>query len=154
MNVEQRTNIKFLAKLGKSPTETLNLLKTVYGEQVMSRTQVFEWHKRFSTGREDVGDDPKSGRLSTSRTEANIERVKELIRSEANEQLGLDKESVRSILVDDLGMRKICAKMVPRLLTDDQKTRRVNTCHDVLDQLEVNTKLVENVINGDESWVF
>ena len=120
----------------------------------MSRTKVFEWQKRFSTGREDVGDDPKSGRLSTSRTEANIERVKELIRSEANEQLGLDKESVRSILVDDLGMRKICAKMVPRLLTDDQKTRRVNACQDVLDQLEVNTKLVENVITGDESWVF
>lgn len=127
----------------------------------MSRTQVFEWHKRFSAGREDVGDDPKSGRPSTSRTEANIEKVKELIRSDRRltirmmaEHLGLDKETVRSILVDDLGMRKICAKMVPRLLTDDQKTRRVNTCKDVLDQLENNTKLLENVITGDESWVF
>lgn len=48
----------------------------------MSRAQVFKWHKRFSTGHEDFGDDPNSGRPSTSRTEANIEKVKELIRSD------------------------------------------------------------------------
>ena len=48
----------------------------------MSRTRVFEWHKRFSTGREDVDDDPRPERPSTSRNEANIEKVKELIRSD------------------------------------------------------------------------
>ena len=39
------------------------------------------------------------------------------------DQLGIDKELVRSILVENLGMRKVCAKMVPRLLSEDQKTR-------------------------------
>ena len=82
MSVEQRTNIKFFVKLGKTPTETLDLLKAVFGEQAMSRTRVFEWHKRFSTGREDVDDDPRPERPSTSRIEANIEKVKELIRSD------------------------------------------------------------------------
>lgn len=70
------------------------------------------------------------------------------------EQLGLDKETVRLILVDDLGMRKICAKMVPRLLTDNQKTRHMNVCQDVLEQLEGNTKFLESIIIEDESWVF
>ena len=79
MSVEQRTNIKFFVKLGKTPTETLDLLKAVFGEQAMSRTRVFEWHKRFSTGREDVDDDPRPERPSTSRIEANIEKVKERI---------------------------------------------------------------------------
>ena len=68
--------------------------------------------------------------------------------------MGLDKESVRLILVNVLGMRKICVKMVPRLLTDDQKLRRVNACQDVLEPLEDNTKLLESVITGYESWVF
>jgi hypothetical protein len=49
---EQRVNIKFLVKLKKSATETLQLLAEAYGEECMSRARVFEWHKRFSGGRE------------------------------------------------------------------------------------------------------
>ena len=52
-NVEQRVNIKFLiTKLGKSATETYNLLPEVCGDQCLSRTQVFEWFKKFKEGRE------------------------------------------------------------------------------------------------------
>jgi len=88
----------------------------------MSRTRVFEWHKRFVEGRDDVQDDPKSGRPCTSITDTNIEKVRQLVRSDhcltiriiANE-VGMDKEMVRIILVDTLGMRKLCAKMVQRL---------------------------------------
>jgi len=69
-NVELRVgNIKFLTKLGKSATETYNLLTEVYGDQCLSCTQVFEWFKKFKEGREYVGDDPKSGRPSTAKTQ-------------------------------------------------------------------------------------
>ena len=109
-----------LCQTGKNPTETLNLLKAVHGEQVMPRKQTLEWHMRFRNGHEDVGDNLKSGRPSTSKTEANIEKVKELIRSDRRltirimtEQLGLDKETVRSILVDELGMQKVCQDGAP-----------------------------------------
>lgn len=156
MSNEQRTNIKFLAKLGRTPTETFEMLKAAYGDQTLSRARVFEWHKRFSSGREDVDDDPRPGRPSTSRNSDNVEKVKELVQSDRRltirmiaDQLTLDKETVRLILVNDLGMRKICAKMVPRLLTDDQKTRRMTVCQDVLEQLAVNGKLLESVITGE-----
>ena len=33
----------------------------------MSRSRVFEWHKRFKEGREDVEDDPRSGSSPSSR---------------------------------------------------------------------------------------
>ena len=65
-NVEQHVNIKFLIKLGKSATETYNMLTAVYGDQCLSRTQVIEWFKKFMEGREDVGNDPRSGRPSTA----------------------------------------------------------------------------------------
>ena len=81
------TNIKFLAKLGQVQ-QTLNLFKAVYGEQIMPRTQVFEWHKRFSTGRDDVGDDPKTGSPLTSVTEANIKNVRGLIRCDRRQDDG------------------------------------------------------------------
>jgi len=75
-NVEQRVNIKFLTKLGKSATVTYNLLTEVYGDQCLSRTQVFEW---FKEGKEYVGDDPKSGLPSTAKTEENVEKVARIV---------------------------------------------------------------------------
>jgi len=45
----------------------------------MSRSRVFEWHKRFQEGREDVEVDSKSGRPSTSRTSENIQPVTEKV---------------------------------------------------------------------------
>ena len=65
---------KFLVKLRKTPTECFKLLKEVYGEDVMSRTQIFEWHKRFEKGRKEVEDDLKTGRPS------NIVRTDSLFR--------------------------------------------------------------------------
>ena len=71
MNTEQRINPKCLVRLGKTPPQALEMLQQVYGDNtVMSRTCVFEWHKRFKAGREDVEDGPRSGRPSTSRTKA------------------------------------------------------------------------------------
>ena len=37
------------------------------------------------------------------------------------EQLNIDRETVRKILTEDLDMRKVCAKMVPKELTEEQK---------------------------------
>jgi hypothetical protein len=44
--IEQRTNIKFLAKLKKTTTETYQLLYEVY-EDTLLLARVFEWHRRF-----------------------------------------------------------------------------------------------------------
>ena len=88
-------------------------------------------------------DDYRGGRPSTSRTDENVERVRQNVRSDcrltvrmiANE-LGMNSERVWRIITKDLEMRKICAKMVPRLLNEEQKERRVQVCQDILEQLE------------------
>jgi hypothetical protein len=49
---EQRVNIKFCVKLGKTITETHEMLKEAYGDQCMGRTQCYEWFKRFKDGRQ------------------------------------------------------------------------------------------------------
>ena len=54
MPTGQRTNLKFLVRLVKSPSETLCMLQQVYQEQTLSRSTVFFWHKRFKEGHEDV----------------------------------------------------------------------------------------------------
>jgi len=39
--------------------------------------------------------------------------------------VNIDKETVRKILTEDLDMRKVWAKMVPKELAEEQKQRRV-----------------------------
>ena len=61
IRVEQRINLKFLVRLGKTPTEAVKLLQEVYGDDAMSKTRLFEWHRRFKEGREQVEDDHRVG---------------------------------------------------------------------------------------------
>jgi len=86
----------------------------------MKKLSVFEWHRRFKEGREDVQDDPRSGQPKTQRTDSNMDRVRTLVRSDRRlgvrviaEELNVNRETVRQIVKEDLGMRKISAKMVP-----------------------------------------
>ena len=74
--------IKFCVKLGESATVTYEKLQRAYGEHSLSRAQVFRWHKSFLEGREQVEDEPRAGRNSTSKTDDNVERVRSLVRSD------------------------------------------------------------------------
>jgi len=58
------------------------------------------------------------------------------------------------MLTNDLEMKKICAKMAPKNLTQDQKDNRRNRCFDFLEQIKNNLSFSERVITGDESWIF
>ena len=62
--------------------------------------------------------------------------------------------TVHTIITENLAMRKICAKLVPKVLTDDQKQRRVSACEDLLQRVEKDTSFLDNVITGDESWFY
>jgi len=119
-NLEQQINIKFCVKIGKSASETLALLTVAYGEYSMKKSSVFEWHRWFKEGREDVQDDPRSGQPKTQRTDENVDRVGTLVHSDRRldvrviaEELNMNRETVRQIVKEDLGMRKISTKMVP-----------------------------------------
>ncbi|PNF16231.1 hypothetical protein B7P43_G15109 [Cryptotermes secundus] len=50
--------------------------------------------------------------------------------------------------------RKVCTKLVPKVLTGDQKSRRVETCQELLDLCESDPHFLDNVITGDKTWVF
>ena len=44
--LEQRTNIKFCQKLGKTATETFQMMKLVYGDEALNSSVVFRRHRR------------------------------------------------------------------------------------------------------------
>ena len=51
-------------------------------------------------------------------------------------ELNLNQFTVHQILTQDLDMRKVCAKMVPKNLMTEQKASRIDVFLDVLDRLE------------------
>ncbi|KAL4112100.1 hypothetical protein QTP88_015948 [Uroleucon formosanum] len=136
------------------------MLCEVYGEECLSRARVFEWHKRFCSGREDVEDDDRSGR-PTSSTNENVEKIDKIIRQDrrlsvraVTEMVNIDRESVRKILVENLNMKKVCAKMVPKNLTIDQKFNRKEICSDTLKIIKDDPSFINNIITCDETWIF
>lgn len=159
--MEQRIAIKFCFKLGKNTTETVQMLKTAYGDQALSKSQVCRWFKLLKEGREDVQDEARSGRPSTTKTDVNVDKLSEVLRADRrqsvrmlSEETGIPKTIVHEIVSKNLGMRKICCKLVPKVLTNEQKVLRMEMSQENLELIEEDPTFLNNVITGDESWVF
>ena len=58
------------------------------------------------------------------------------------------------ILADELNMRRIAAKFVPRLLNNDQRDHRVQVCTELQKAFRNNPNFLSRVITGDESWMY
>lgn len=105
-------------KIGKSVTETFEMLKIAFREETMCRTQTYEWWKRFREVRTSVDDDPRSGRPSTSKTDDNVAKVREVFRTnrrltvrEVAEEVSISKTVCHEILTENLGMHRICSQI-------------------------------------------
>ena len=68
-------------------------------------------------------------------------------------ELNLNQFTIHQILTQDLDMRKVCAKMVPKNLTTEQKANWRDVCLDLLDCLERQPEFFSRVIIGNESWI-
>lgn len=97
--LEQRIQIKLYVKLNKSASEKLEMLKVVYGDEVMSRTRVFDWHTRFKEHTDDIHDDalvaiqsPIEHMKTLRRSEVRYAQIANLLR-EMTEKLNLGKET-------------------------------------------------------------
>jgi hypothetical protein len=51
-------------------------------------------------------------------------------------------------------MTKVCAKMVLKILSDEQKERRQELYSDLLQRIEDEPHLMNSVITCDETWIF
>ena len=78
---EQCICIKFCFKIGKTATETYQLLQQAYGKDAVGRIQVFDWFRRFKEGRTSFESDPRSGRPSTLGNEEIIAQVRTVVRN-------------------------------------------------------------------------
>ncbi|UYV82050.1 GPRMGL5 [Cordylochernes scorpioides] len=70
--MDQRTCIKFCVKNEIKCADAFRMLTVAYGEATLDRSNVYRWYKMFSEGLEDVNDEERAGRPSTSTTDKKL----------------------------------------------------------------------------------
>lgn len=140
MSLKQRANIKFCFKIGKSFTETFQLMKKAYGDDCLSRSGVHKWFQRFQSGRQDISDDQHVGQPKSVITENSIETVREFIKNHPKSslkfmetELNISKTSIYRILTEHLDPRKVGAQFVPHRLTDGRNSLRIQNSMDIIE---------------------
>ena len=83
-----------------------------------------------------------------------IEGDRRLIVRELENDLGIPKTTVWEILNKILGMTRVCAKFIPKLLTIEQKDLRSEIARDNLEMVSDDENVLKKFITGDESWVY
>ena len=67
---------------------------------------------------------------------------------------GISEGSVQTILEKRLDLRKVCARWVPHLLTEEQKTQHLKCARELLKTYKgCNSRVISNLLTGDETWV-
>lgn len=158
---ETRTVIKYLVQKKMKPTEIHEDLVNTLGECAPSYSTTKKWAAEFKRGRLSIEDDPRSGRPQSAVTEENIKKVhkkvlenRRLKVSDVAEDLDISVGSIYEILTTHLHMKKLSARWVPRLLSDEQKRDRAKVCRSNLAILRRNRKnFLRCLVTGDETWV-
>lgn len=159
--VEYRAVIKFLHLKGKTNDEIKSELDSVYGNHSPSIATVKRWTAEFRRGRTSIFDEDRPGRPKEATTQEIVEKIHDIVLDdpkvkvrELAEAVGISTGSVVSILHNDLGMRKLTARWVPRLLTIDQKRERVRTSQHCLDMFKRNpADFLRRIVTIDETWI-
>ena len=137
----QRGVIHFLWSEGVTGAEIHQRLSAQYGDSALPRRSVYEWIEKFQHGRTSMMDEERAGRPSTSITDSNVDDARAMILE--NRRVTIDElanhfeishGSAYDIIHNRLGFRKVCARWVPKQLTEEQKNNRVAICQRLLDR--------------------
>ena len=123
---------------GKVLKEIRAILTETLGEHAPPYATVENWVAQFKRGGFSTCDASRPGRSKTVTTPEVIDQNRELILKDRRisgksiaEELGISRERVRSIIHEDLDMRKLSAKWVPKCLNADQKHQRCQSSEQI-----------------------
>ena len=158
---EIRSYIKCRNRLNIDSKQMFNELCGIYGPQTISMRTVFRWVKAFKAWKFSVKYDSRPGRPKNSVTKTNIAVVKIVVEQDARLSVkdiasctGISDGSVQTILKKHLDLRKVCARWVPHLLNEEQKTQRLKCARELLKTYKgCNSWVISNLLTGDETWV-
>jgi histone-lysine N-methyltransferase SETMAR len=159
--IECRAVIKFLTFEKQSAKDIHVRLSAFYHDNGPSISTVERWVAEFKRGRRSLEDDPRAGAPSTATSPEMCEKVERLVMSDRRfkvldiaTELGISYGSVSKILHEHLGLNKVCARWVPRMLTPVQKLSRTEVSRELLDLYTRDPNdFIARMVTGDETWI-
>ena len=159
--IGHRYVIQYLHLKGLSPTNIKAELESTLGESAPSFTTIKYWVAEFKRGRTNCQDEHRSGRPNEVTTPEMVKKILKMILDdrrlkvrELADMIGISKSAIHRILTENLNMKKLCARWVPRLLTMEQKQRREDVSIECLAMFRSNKAgFSRQFITMDETWV-
>ncbi|PNF30463.1 hypothetical protein B7P43_G12155 [Cryptotermes secundus] len=135
VRMKHRCVIEFLTAEQIVPTDIHRRLLKVYGDNTVDVSTVIRWVVRFNSGESEVHDKPRRGRPCSAATPHNEQRLDQLIRTDRRittrelcARLNIGCNALEKML-EKLDYSKVCSRWVPRMLTQNHKTHRMEVCH-------------------------
>lgn len=136
------------------------MLRQAYGDTAAKKTAVYKWYKRFQEGRECTMDDARTGRPAT-KTSSHVADVKNLLDKDRRItireivlRLDCGYGTVFRILHDQLNMRRVCARWIPKQLSIEQKLVRAECSKQMIRRFErEGADFLERIVTVDETWI-
>lgn len=155
MKQEFRAVIHFLYLRGESNKDIHTQINDVYGESSIGIRTVQKWTKLFKEGKNDLNDEPRSGRPKRKDLHEQISSIlsesPDLSCKKIREKLQASQMTVKKIILE-LGYVKVNFRWIPYRLNEVQKQKRVMISKELLIDLKKTKK--SNIITQDETWLY
>ncbi|XP_073399608.1 histone-lysine N-methyltransferase SETMAR-like [Dendrobates tinctorius] len=156
-----RAVIKYLCLKKMSTKDIHSDLVETLGDSSPPYSTVARWAKEFKLGRTSTEDEHREGRPSTSLNEENVKKVEEVVLADRRvtirhvaEVTGISYGSIQRILAKELHMKKVSARWVPKMLTDEQKKKRVDISIANLKKFQADKEhFLSRFLTMDETWI-
>lgn len=161
-NEHFRAMIYYDYKSQLSPSQSHQRLQHAFSDSAPSIATVYNWFSEFRRGRGSLKDEERNGRPAdlvtpdlVSRTQAIVTSNPHITYKQLEGILHISSGTVKSILHEQLHLRKLTCRWVPHLLTDAQKDARVKWCRFMLEKFSGgDSRQIANIYTGDETWIY
>jgi len=158
---ECRALIKFLSLEKQLANNIHKRLVSVYWDSAPSYASVTRWVAKFKCSQTSLEDDPRAGRLVDATSDDCCHAVETLVMGDRRLKVqeiaiktGIFYGSVINILLQHLGLSKVCVRWVPRFLTPIQKSFHVETISELLSPYNTNSDdVLSQFVTDDETWI-
>ena len=127
----------------------------------MDIKSIRKWCREFEFGRTEIHDEKLSGRPSTCKE--TVAKVEESMRKDRRVSLDnlcasiseVSRTIIYRILGDKLQYRKVSARWVPRMLTEDHKRQRVDSAREFLRRCaDEKDNFFYSIVTNNETWTY